>query len=353
MVSFSLCLSAQSHDGAMGDTLSFFKRFSFHTNAMDWVLTTPNIGVELDFTGTPQNQYSILLKGKYNWNTKHSINPRIVYNVSSFAIEGRKYWRTGMGGSQDQPAEKLFNYAMINDTVDGKKIIENGKVYLDEYGNKQVRRDTTVSRLRWFFRKTRNNFTSGRTFKKPRYWRAYYMGVHLGTEQFTYCLGRNGQQGRNYNFGFSGGYSIPLYPFKNGKSIDLELGLVIAAQYTKYDQFKYIEESSCYEYAGTNDWHFRPYPVIQELRLSFVYRFRSIGEKVKDGHLRYNKWKDRIENEIEERRANLELKENTKRAKRSDKEKVEKEETPHEEKKKQKENDSLKKENKKRNQEDN
>ena len=327
-------VSAQTLDAAKGDTLPFFKRFSFHTNTVDWVFTTPNIGIEFDLTGSPRNQFSIMFKGRYNWNTKHSINPRLVYNVSSFAIEGRKYWRTGMGTSESAPAEKLTNYSLkdVYDTIineNGKReILVKGKTYyIDADGNKQVTRDTTVNRLRWFVRKTRNNFTSGRTLKKPRYWRAYYMGLHVGTEQFTYCWGRNGKQGNNYNFGLSGGYSIPLYPFKNGKSIDLELGVVVTAQYTRYDKFKYVEESSCYEYTGTRDWHFRPYPVLQELKLSFVYRFRSISKKVQDGHIKYGQWIKRIEEEKEIRRKSIEsinerkLEEKNKKAK----DKVEKE----------------------------
>ena len=61
--------------------LPFFKRFSISTNAVDWVFATPNLGVEWDFSGSTESRFSILLNGKYNWNTHHSINPRISFMV--------------------------------------------------------------------------------------------------------------------------------------------------------------------------------------------------------------------------------------------------------------------------------
>ena len=77
------------------DTLSFGQRFSFHTNALDWLLTTPNVGVEFDLGRTSRTHYSILLKGRYNWNTHHTTPPRWIYNIGAVSVEARKYWRTG------------------------------------------------------------------------------------------------------------------------------------------------------------------------------------------------------------------------------------------------------------------
>ena len=65
------------------------------TNAVDWIVATPNLGVEFDLAGNEKTRFSILMNGKYNWNTHHSIQPRIVYNVAAGSVEARKYWRTG------------------------------------------------------------------------------------------------------------------------------------------------------------------------------------------------------------------------------------------------------------------
>ena len=243
--------------------LPFFKRFSISTNTVDWVLATPNLGVEWDFSGSTESRFSILLNGRYNWNTHHSINPRIVYNVAGGNVEFRKYWRTGGPSGNPMP-----RYTKAN-------------------------RDETVGLPLWGFRRFRRNLLSGRTFTDPRTWRAYYLGVYAGYEKFTYAFGRKGKQGDSFNFGFSGGWSVPLYPFKDGRSVDLDLGLALGAKMAAYDEFGYDEEYGCYTYKGTKGRHFLPYPVLQEARVSFVFRFRSIGKKVQGGAERYNEWDTR------------------------------------------------------------
>lgn len=78
----------------------FYKRISFHTNVVDWALTTPNFGVEVDLQGTEETRFSLLVNGKFNWNTDHIISPRLVWNIQSGAVELRKYWRTSSGGKK-------------------------------------------------------------------------------------------------------------------------------------------------------------------------------------------------------------------------------------------------------------
>lgn len=253
------------------DTVPFLKRWSIMTNAVDWVVATPNLGVEFDLAGNEKTRFSILMNGKYNWNTHHSIQPRIVYNVAAGSVEARKYWRTG--GS--------IRGAMERYTKDN--------------------RDTTISLPLWGFRRFRRNVLSGRTFMNPRVWRAYYVGVYAGYEKYTISLGRKGKQGDSYNFGFTGGWSVPLYPFKDGRSVDLDLGLAVGAKMTAYDKFGYDEEYGCYTYQGSEGRHFVPFPVVQDIHLSFVFRFRSIGKKVQGGAERYDEWDTRQKEKRNER----------------------------------------------------
>lgn len=210
------------------------------TNAVDWVVATPNLGVEFDLAGNEKTRFSILMNGKYNWNTHHSIQPRIVYNVAAGNVEFRKYWRTG--GSIRGAMERYTK--------------EN--------------RDTTISLPLWGFRRFRRNVLSGRTFMNPRVWRAYYVGVYAGYEKYTISLGRKGKQGDSYNFGFTGGWSVPLYPFKDGRSVDLDLGLAVGAKMTAYDKFGYDEEYGCYTYQGSKGRHIVPFPVVQDLSLIHI-----------------------------------------------------------------------------------
>ena len=77
------------------DTVPFLKRLSIMTNAVDWIVATPNLGVEFDLVGNEKTRFSILMNGKYNWNTHHSIQPRIVYNVAAGSVAyGRFYQRS-------------------------------------------------------------------------------------------------------------------------------------------------------------------------------------------------------------------------------------------------------------------
>ena len=73
----------------------FIKRISIHTNAVDWAMLLPNLGLELDLKDTPRNNYSLALFGKFNGRSMHG---KYIFNVNAVRIEGRKYWRTGKYG---------------------------------------------------------------------------------------------------------------------------------------------------------------------------------------------------------------------------------------------------------------
>lgn len=257
VLSFSNLFAAIQTDTVRDN--SFINRVSIHTNALDWFLTVPNLGIEYDFMNSEENRFSVLLQGKYNWNTSHSFKPRYVLNLASVSMEFRKYWRTG-----------------YNPTHEIKK---------------WVTRDTTISRVRWFFKKFRHNVLSGRTISNPRNWRAYYTGLYAGYDQYSLaCFGR-GVQGRGVNLGISAGWSTPLYILKNGQSLDLDLGITLGAKLTRYDRYHYINETGCYEYTGNKNLHVTPYPVIHQIKIGIAYRFRSIANKVKGQELSYYYWK--------------------------------------------------------------
>lgn len=275
-------------DSTSTDKLPFMQRFSFHTNMLDWVTTTANIGIELDLSGTPENRFSVLLTGKYNGNTLHTVHPRYLYNLASATIEGRKYWRTG--GIDGTP------FPRYGDTP------RDSSVSRIKWFFHKNNRDTTVSAARWFFMRIRRNLISGRTYEKPRYWRAYYLGIYAGYDQFTYRLSRIGKQGQGVNFGFTGGWSVPLYAFRQGGYLDLDLGLALGTKLVRYDRFGYEEETGCYTVEpGARSWHIAPYPVVHDIHVSLVYRFRTIGDKVQGGPKRYEEYDARMTEERNKR----------------------------------------------------
>lgn len=253
----------------MGDSipLPIYKMFSFHTNVVDWVLATPNVTVELDLSPRRHTSYSLLLTGKGNPKGKSTnFNPRWVYNVSSVKGEIRKYWRTG-----------------------------NGEVAADQEDAKipALDRDTTIwgpfSKLSYLRRK----YVSARYVKRPRFWRAYYVGLWAAYTKFSICLDGDGKQGNAYAGGVSAGMSVPLYKHLDGSGWDLDLGASAGLMLPAYQTYKYYRESGCYAF---QEWHWRHFrdqhqlnfePVLQDLRVSLVYRFRSIDKKVLYGSKRF------------------------------------------------------------------
>lgn len=261
---------------AEGDTIvdkpvSFGKRFSFHTNLVDWGLTIPNIGVEFDFSGKRTGHYSIAGHVKYRPNilqgvnpikTHSTVNPRFVFNVLQVRGEIRKYWRT-------------FVY--------------------DEY--EELTRDTTINFFSSFISYMRYKKLSGARPYRARNWRAYYVGLYASADKFTYNFDANGRMGSGVSAGLTAGYTFPMYPMRNGASIDLDLGLSVGARMQKYTKFKYDEETHCYVNRGFQDWEVVKRPVLADAHVSLVYRFNSIDNKVRGYDERFDKlvkrWKEK------------------------------------------------------------
>ena len=61
------------------DTLSLADRITLRTNAVDWLLLLPNIGVEFDLGNKNWSRWSIGLDVRGNWQTKHTFKPGVVY----------------------------------------------------------------------------------------------------------------------------------------------------------------------------------------------------------------------------------------------------------------------------------
>ena len=293
----------------------FIKRFSFHTNAVDWATLVPNVGVEFDLKGTPRNNWSISVFGKFNGKSKHG---KLVYNVNAVRVEGRKYWRTGKYGSNNNyydDFEKLYSkksspYFNIDTLVGRSYYVDTlGRVAKAKgvkmqsiratYDMTQEQKDSLDfaedslgiknSRFRkWYYNtyhKLRRNVTSGRTLENPRNWRAYYLGVWAGMDNWSISLTGKGKQGQGVGAGLVAGYTLPLFPqkFPREGSLDLDLGLAVGWKAVKYDAYTYEEQTQHYVYDRANSqlsWKIVPYPIVQDIHVSLVWRFRGIKSKV-------------------------------------------------------------------------
>lgn len=284
----------------------FIKRLSFHTNAVDWVTLVPNIGLEVDLKQSPRTNYSVSIFGKFNGRSTHG---KLIYNVNAVRVEGRKYWRTGKFGKDKYygdmvkilsdktsiyyNADSLAGHSYYNDGL-GAKAKELGIT-----GITSLRGDTLdfaddslgVKRnnfRKWLYNtyyKFRRNVTSGRTLDNPRNWRAYYLGLWAGIDNWSISLTGNGKQGKGVGAGVVAGYTLPLLPQKYPKegSLDLDLGLAVGWKAVKYNAYRYEEETQHYVHdvaASQPSWKIVPYPIIQDIHVSLVWRFRGIKSKV-------------------------------------------------------------------------
>lgn len=210
--------------------VSFKDRLAFKTNAVDWLLTIPNLGVELDLNNSIYNKLTLNLSGRWNWNTSHNYKPSAVFNLWEIRPEVRMYWKTDYWKEERQPnfKERLFSRSRLN----------------------------------------------------PRNWRRYYLGAYLSAANFSFKLSGDGLQGTSYGLGVSGGFGIPLYSYR-GHYIDLELGGSLGFAVAKTERYRVDDDNNCYvPVAGSaKKMHFVPYPMPTDVRVAFVYRFTSIKDK--------------------------------------------------------------------------
>ena len=249
-------LSGKKED-AKAETISFKERWGIKTNAVDWLLTIPNIGVEFDLGNTIRNKHTVSANLKWNWNTSQKYKPSIVFNLFDARVEWRQYFRTRPRYTSTTLKDGFIKY--LNDNI----------------------------------------FTTKR--KTPRDWRAYYWGVYAHASSYNFKLGKQGTQGNAYGAGISLGYTAPLYGYRNNY-VDLELGGSIGMVYTNYDVYEHDAESDCYPRIANKckEGHIMPFPLITDLRVAFVYRFVSVKDKYKKSINRRSDIRDEKRNKLNE-----------------------------------------------------
>lgn len=306
----------------------FRHRFSFHVNAIDWMLTMPGLGVEFDLNKklvydsskkrTWKTNRTLLVFGKYNGNTKHTITPKYVYNVAGARIEFRKYWRTGKLGLNDTYHEDYRTMYLYKPDTLWREV-----EYEDEFGDTLVKReayfskedslrmargeeyegDPNRSRLANRYENARR-IISTRTISNARNWRAYYIGAFAGVDRYSWCYGKKGEQGTLVALGAAFGYSIPVMASRpNGSGLDLDLGLNVGLPVVRYDGYKYVDNADYAFYARqgrtqADGWTVSPKYALRDVHVSLVYRFRSISRKVSlaivdDYQKRIDEWNER------------------------------------------------------------
>lgn len=226
-----------------GKTVPFKDMWSIRTNALEWLLTIPNIGVEFDLSNSIYNRNTIGVNLRYNWNTTHNYTTPMVFNVFEVRPEYRRYWRIN---------DKLSFGNWFNETFSPKD-----KSSSDESGRKK------------------NNFWN-------KTWRAYYIGGYANAGTYSFKFGKEGHQGQMYGAGLIAGYVLPLYQYDKS-AIDIEFGVALGFAATSYKAFGHNANGDYYYEipSKSREFHVVPYPVVSELKVAFVYRMKSIDDKYK------------------------------------------------------------------------
>ena len=241
------------------DTLKWNERISLHTNAVDWAVLIPNIGVEYDIRSTNWNRWAVGMSAKTKWRTNSRFKQRLFYNVSEVRFEFRNYWRTRQ--------------------IDGREVTKHTS-FIDKL------------------------FSCRRTVVKHPH-TTYYRGVYASAGDYSFLVDRKGRQGKFVSGGVTYGAMYPMYVFKSGNSLDLDLGISVGLVATNMEKFKLVDD--CYERTQPGKWKVVPFPMPTEARVGLVYRLGKypINKKYRwryDVDMRYRERYDSIRYALEAQR---------------------------------------------------
>lgn len=252
LLSYAPSLYAQHTSTEHSENLtfpSFKERIAIKTNVVDWLLMTPNLAFDYDVVNTSYDKKSIGIAVKYNWNTSHTYIPEQVYNIFDVRLDYRFHWR--------------------RQTYDERRGIYNTDVsWEEEWLQSEKWIDRMKARIGCF-----------RGSSKPNSHLSLFVGPYVSFSDFSLKLSGAdkalGRQGIASGAGLTAGVAVPLYGYEDGTAIDLEFGGSVGWHFTSYDLYRSDLESNCYPYVGSKrTWVF--YPLVTDMRVSLVYRFRSI-----------------------------------------------------------------------------
>lgn len=210
------CLSCPDLSAQTAGEVHGWDRWSFRINALELLCTVPNFSVEFDLSSSPYARSTLALGVKYNWQTWHSLPPKLVFNMLEVRPEYRWWFRL--------PKKE------------GKK--------------------------NWFSDK------------------AFFAGAYAQAGNFSIKPGTNGLQGPLYGAGASFGFDFPLYSYnKFALDFELGIAAgLLASSYNAYTisrsgtEYVNVPEKS-------RNMHLVPYPAFTEIKACFVFRTLSIKEK--------------------------------------------------------------------------
>lgn len=193
-------------------------RWAFRVNALELLCTVPNINAEFALSSSPYGRMSAGLTVKYNWNTRHSIPPSLVFNMFELRPEVRRWYRTAQHSGVKEPAKE----------------------------------------------------------------RAFFWGGYLSGGSYSIKPGTYGIQGPFFSIGALWGFDFPLYTYRHFSidfelGIAAGLGMTAYDSFTMNrngSDYVVVPERS-------RGMHLCPFPVVSEMKACFVFRTLSVKDKYK------------------------------------------------------------------------
>ena len=97
----------------------------------------------------------------------------------------------------------------------------------------------------------------------------------MSFSDFSIKFGREGHQGKALSAGITYGIIKPLYAFRTGNALDLDLGFDAGFVAVNSEKFVFNRADNCYTRTKQGSWKVVPFPMPTAARVGFVYRFGS------------------------------------------------------------------------------
>jgi len=250
IVSFMNCVKAQVVDDTMhvvNATLA--DRISLRTNSVDWLLLTPNVGVEFAVRKENWNRWAVGLNVKGRWKGSNTFKPGVVYNLNEIRVDFKNYWR------------ERFVRGEGSHALDGN---------VDPH-------------IKWFdklFSMRRKNLYNEADpkhtypyLKHPAI--VFFRGLYAAYDKFSLKAGgKKGYQGDAISIGGTYGIIRTLHEYEKGGRLDMELGVSAGWMFLiKCQEYSLDRVTNNYIKGANKDVTMVPYPIPTDLRLGLVYHF--------------------------------------------------------------------------------
>lgn len=202
-------------------------RLAIRTNGTDWLLGVPNVGVEFDIFNKNYNRWAVNLNFRYRPGTNTKLVAPVRWEGSEIKVEGRMYWREREAQASGPLAYHLMPWDKL---MSCRRMVP----------------------------------------KHPN--TVFYRGVYVSYGTYAIRALKWGDEGNFAQAGITWGFVKPLYAFRNGNSVDFEIGISGGIALAKNHEIRPDYKKNNYRERNQEGWKLVKMPVINDLHAALVYR---------------------------------------------------------------------------------